>query len=96
MMGAYSLLTPVVRCSWDTLTQGFKGSFLGPPSLQSKLAAKMPFAEYPYLRADVVWGDPTNPTTYPRGRFDVVYDNNGKDLDTCRPLIDHYRVRCGT
>ncbi|GAB4816663.1 hypothetical protein N2152v2_003709 [Parachlorella kessleri] len=58
---------------------------------KNKLASKMPFAEYPYLRADIVWGDPANPATYPRGRFDVVYDNNGKDLDTCRPLVDHYR-----
>ncbi len=55
----------------------------------------MPFAEYPYMRADIVWGDPTNPATYPAGRFDVVYDNNGKDLDTCKPLIDHFKVGQG-
>ncbi len=40
----------------------------------------------------VVWGDPTNPAHYPEGPFDIVYDNNGKDLETCQPLIDHFKV----
>ena len=32
-------------------------------------------------------------STYPEGPFDVVYDNNGKDLDSCKPLIDAAKVR---
>ena len=41
----------------------------------------------------MVWGSPTDPATWPAGSFDVVYDNNGKDLDSCKPLIDHFKVR---
>lgn len=42
-----------------------------------------------------MWGDPTNPAHYPEGPFDIVYDNNGKDLETCQPLIDHFKVGTG-
>ena len=28
----------------------------------------------------------------PAGSFDVVYDNNGKDLENCQALIDHFKV----
>ncbi|KAL4429050.1 hypothetical protein ABPG77_006089 [Micractinium sp. CCAP 211/92] len=62
---------------------------------QGKLSAKAPFSQYSSLRgAQVVWGDPTNPAHYPEGPFDIVYDNNGKDLETCQPLIDHFKGRC--
>lgn len=44
----------------------------------------------------VVWGDPTNPAHYPEGPFDIVYDNNGKDLETCQPLIDHFKASMHT
>lgn len=27
-----------------------------------------------------------------QGDFDVVYDNNGKDMASCKPLIDYFRV----
>lgn len=65
------------------------------PSVQAKLLQKAPFSEYQHLwGAQVVYADPTDPSTYPEGYFDVVYDNNGKDLKTCKPLIDHFRVRC--
>jgi nucleoside-diphosphate-sugar epimerase len=57
---------------------------------QSKLESKAPFSQYSSLGADIVWGVPSDPTTYPSGEFDIVYDNNGKDLDACKPLIDHY------
>ena len=40
----------------------------------------------------VAWGSPTDYSQYPEGPFDVVYDNNGKDLDTCKPLIDAAKV----
>lgn len=49
---------------------------------------------------DVAFGNPADPKTYPVGRFDVVYDNNGKDLESCKPLIDAFKVGsvngCGT
>jgi hypothetical protein len=41
----------------------------------------------------VHWGNPVDYSTYPEGPFDVVYDNNGKDLDSCQPLIDAANVR---
>ncbi len=46
------------------------------------------------MGARVEFGSPTNPRTYPQGRFSVVYDNNGKDLDSCKPLIDNFAVSC--
>ncbi len=67
--------------------------------MQSKLTKKAPFYKYNELEskgATIVWGDPTKPSTYPRGNFDVVYDNNGKDLASCQPLIDHFKVRSST
>lgn len=56
---------------------------------------KAPYSEYGSLEssgAQVTWGDPSDPSTYPEGSFDVVYDNNGKKLDVCKPLIDTYKV----
>jgi hypothetical protein len=43
----------------------------------------------------VHWGSPVDYSTYPEGPFDVVYDNNGKDLDSCKPLIDAAKVGVG-
>ena len=63
--------------------------------IQDELSGKNPFAQYGQLRAaggSVIWGNPTDPATYPEGAFDVVYDNNGKNLEACRPLIDHYKA----
>jgi hypothetical protein len=61
--------------------------------LQSKLTAKAPFKEYSNMRGlKVHWGSPVDYSTYPEGPFDVVYDNNGKDLDSCKPLIDAAKV----
>lgn len=58
----------------------------------AKLAGKSPFAAYPTVPGlTVVWGSPTDPACYPSTPFDIVYDNNGKDLDACKPLIDHYK-----
>ena len=57
---------------------------------QAKLESKAPFSEYGSTGAEIVWGSPVDPSSYPTGEFDVVYDNNGKDLDACKPLIDHY------
>jgi hypothetical protein len=41
-----------------------------------------------------MYADPTKPEAYPAGDFDVVYDNNGKDMASCQPLIDHFKARC--
>jgi hypothetical protein len=62
--------------------------------LQNKLQQKAPFNQYSSVRGlKVHWGNPVDYSTYPEGPFDVVYDNNGKDLDTCQPLIDAANVR---
>jgi hypothetical protein len=61
---------------------------------QGKLSKKAPFSQYEQLGAQVVWGSPTDPASIPAGAFDVVYDNNGKDLEACKPLIDHFKVWC--
>lgn len=58
---------------------------------RAKVEAKAPFNQYASTGAEVVWGSPTDPSTYPTGSFDIVYDNNGKDLDACKPLIDHFK-----
>lgn len=44
----------------------------------------------------VVYADPTKPEAIPAGSFDVVYDNNGKDMANCKGLIDAFKVggRC--
>jgi len=58
---------------------------------KEKLKNKGPFAQYPELAkqgVEIVWGNPTDPSTYPKGPFDYVFDNNGKDMDSCKPLID--------
>lgn len=65
---------------------------------QSKLRAKAPFSQYAALEArgaKVVFGDPAAPAAaLPAGAsFDVVLDNNGKDMDACQPLIDLFKVR---
>lgn len=58
----------------------------------AKLQAKAPFSQYASLPGvEVVWASPTDPSSYPAKTFDIVYDNNGKDLDACKPLIDHFK-----
>ncbi len=63
---------------------------------QAKLSGKAPFSQYAGLAergASVVWGSPADPSCYPDGDFDVVYDNNGKDMEACQPLIDAHKAR---
>lgn len=61
--------------------------------VQDKLEGKAPFSQYSSLSgANVVWGNPTDASSYPSDQFDIVYDNNGKDLDTCKIPIDHFKV----
>lgn len=60
---------------------------------QAKLSSKAPFSQYSSVRGlKVHWGSPTDYNTYPEGPFDVVYDNNGKDMDSCKMLIDAAKV----
>lgn len=47
---------------------------------EAKLSSKAPFNQYPSSGATIVWGKPEDPSTYPTGSFDIVYDNNGKDM----------------
>nr|KJB23084.1 hypothetical protein B456_004G080000 [Gossypium raimondii] len=43
----------------------------------------------PFNRFSTVWGDPADVGKVVAGAtFDVVLDNNGKDLDTVRPVVD--------
>eukprot|EP00210_Caulerpa_lentillifera_P008200 g7830.t1 len=61
---------------------------------QASLASKDPFSQYDLISSaggQVVWADPKDPTTYPSGSFDVVYDNNGKTLEECKPMIDTFK-----
>ena len=63
--------------------------------MQDKLEGKAPFSQYSSLSgANIIWGSPTYTSIYPSDSFDIVYDNNGKDLDTCKVAIDHFKVTC--
>ena len=67
-------------------------------TLQGKLSSKAPFSQYGALAergANVVWGSPTDPSSLPSQDFDVVYDNNGKDMEACQPMIDAFKVGSG-
>lgn len=61
---------------------------------QSKLEKKAPFNQYSNLGVKVLWGNPTEPAAalgdFDSSSFDIVYDNNGKDLEACKPLIDFF------
>ena len=60
---------------------------------EAKVSKKQPFNQYEELRkngVNIQWGNPVDPATYPAGPFDVVFDNNGKDMDNCKPLIDTF------
>lgn len=55
--------------------------------------SQLPFTQYPSLESEgveIVWGSPSDPSAFPSGDFDIVVDNNGKDIDACKPLIDTY------
>lgn len=64
---------------------------------QGKVGSKDPFKQYGSVRGlKVHYGSATDYSTYPEGPFDVVYDNNGKDMDSCKMLIDAAKVSsCG-
>ena len=61
---------------------------------QAKVTKKAPYNKYDELKkkgAAIQWGNPVDPSTFPSGSFDIVYDNNGKDMEQCKPLIDHFK-----
>ena len=48
---------------------------------KDKVSKKAPYSKYADLEkagVKVAWGSPADPATWPQGKFDVVYDNNGK------------------
>jgi len=66
------------------------------PTIQEKVSKKEPYSLYPSLEKKgvrIVWGDPQAASSAPSDEFDVVYDNNGKKLEACQPLIDKYKAR---
>jgi len=59
---------------------------------QAKLSKKVPFSKYETVKGlKLAYGNPADPATYPAGQYDVVYDNNGKDMEACKPLIDSFK-----
>ena len=67
--------------------------------LQDKLTKKAPYSQYPKLEekgVQVAWGDPADPSSAPDTSFDVLYDNNGKDMEACQALIDKFKVIHGS
>lgn len=62
---------------------------------EGKVGSKDPFKQYGSVRGlKVHYGSATDYSTYPEGPFDVVYDNNGKDMDSCKMLIDAAKGMC--
>lgn len=64
-------------------------------AVQAKSKSKAPYNQYDSLQqqgANIHWGNPSDSSAIPSGDFDVVYDNNGKDMDACKPLIDAFKV----
>jgi hypothetical protein len=60
-------------------------------SCVQSIESKDPFAQYGSLSGVAVhYGSPADPSTFPEGDFDIVYDNNGKSMEECQPLIDTY------
>lgn len=63
--------------------------------MQEKTKKKAPYNQYDGLEqkgVKIQWGSPSDSSAIPSGDFDIVYDNNGKDMDACKPLIDAFKV----
>lgn len=63
--------------------------------VQEKTKKKAPYNQYDGLEqkgVKIQWGSPSDSSAIPSGDFDIVYDNNGKDMDACKPLIDAFKV----
>ncbi|KAG1681385.1 hypothetical protein FOA52_007433 [Chlamydomonas sp. UWO 241] len=64
---------------------------------KEKVSKKAPYSQYDALAKEgvtIAWGNPADPSTYPAGQFDIVYDNNGKDMASCKPVIDTFKGKC--
>jgi len=59
---------------------------------QAKVEAKTPYSEYSKVQGlDFLYADPKSVDTFSGlGDFDVVVENNGKDMENCQPAIDFY------
>lgn len=73
--------------------QGHDVTVMVPGEEASEGMQKEPFCRWDELRelgVATVWGDPADCAAAAGAgkRFDVVVDNNGKDLATCQPVID--------
>lgn len=63
--------------------------------VQEKVTKKAPYNQYDKLEAEgvsIAWGNPADASVLPEGPFDVVYDNNGKNMDACKTAIDAFKV----
>lgn len=63
--------------------------------MQAKLTKKGPYAQYKELEAEgvkVIFGSPEDTSALPGDKFDVIYDNNAKDLKVNQGLIDLAKV----
>eukprot|EP01026_Neomeris_dumetosa_P015092 TRINITY_DN1568_c0_g1_i4.p2 TRINITY_DN1568_c0_g1~~TRINITY_DN1568_c0_g1_i4.p2 ORF type:complete len:351 (-),score=60.68 TRINITY_DN1568_c0_g1_i4:174-1226(-) len=61
---------------------------------KEKISSKAPYSAYSYLESrgvKIAFGDPKDVSNVPEGSYQVVYDNNGKDMENCQPLIDHFK-----
>ncbi|KAF3791665.1 Chloroplast stem-loop binding protein of a [Nymphaea thermarum] len=78
--------------SKDLLSSGHSVTILTVGGEESDKMKKPPFnrfSELVDLGAQTIWGDPSNLGKLVDGAaFDVVLDNNGKDLDSVKPVAD--------
>jgi len=59
---------------------------------QAKIEAKTPYSEYSKVGGlEYLYADPKSVDSFSGlGDFDVVVENNGKDMENCQPAIDFY------
>ncbi|XP_021911209.1 chloroplast stem-loop binding protein of 41 kDa a, chloroplastic [Carica papaya] len=76
----------------ELLSNGFEVTVLTVGEEGSEKMKKPPFNRFSEIVSGggkTVWGNPSEVGKVLEGeRFDVVLDNNGKDLDTVRPVVD--------
>jgi len=80
--------------------QGHEVTVMVPGEEGSEKMQKEPFCRWGELRelgVATVWGDPADCAAAAGAgkKFDVVVDNNGKDLSTCQPVIDWAAAEAG-
>jgi len=79
--------------------EGHAVTLMVPGNKGSEKMQKEPFCRWGELRdlgVATVWGEPADCAAVTGGeQFDVVVDNNGKDLETCQPVIDWAASQAG-